>query len=153
MATVVQTTTIKATPEKVWHVLFTLETYQQWTAPFSPASTFEGEWKEGNFVHFLGGEGMAMVAKVAEMQEHKLMVMQHWYALDPEQPIAVMIEKAKEKGWHGAEERYELQAQADDTTILTTSTSISEEWVEKMSEMWRESLTILVSLCEDKKTA
>lgn len=44
---------IKASPKKVWQVLFSDDTYRQWTRPFFEGSYAKGSWKDSH-IHFLG---------------------------------------------------------------------------------------------------
>jgi uncharacterized protein YndB with AHSA1/START domain len=51
---------IKASPKKVWQVLFSDDTYRQWTRPFFEGSYAKGSWEEGSHIHFLGPDGSGM---------------------------------------------------------------------------------------------
>jgi uncharacterized protein YndB with AHSA1/START domain len=70
MTTLEFTTEIKATPEKVWQVLWNDATYREWTSTFSEGSYAVSNWNEGDSIHFLGpsGEGMNSIIEKKNRQ-------------------------------------------------------------------------------------
>jgi uncharacterized protein YndB with AHSA1/START domain len=48
---------ISASAKKVWEIMLQEETYQQWVARSWPNAYYEGIWKEGEKIRFIGPDG------------------------------------------------------------------------------------------------
>src|SRR5688572_18339226 len=71
-------TDIKAPKEKVWEILWNLDSYKAWTSAFAQGSTVETDsWKEGSKVLFTDGSGSGMVSMVAKNKPNEYMSFQH----------------------------------------------------------------------------
>src|SRR3989338_10838243 len=55
---------LNASPEKVWDVLWTENTYNQWTKGFNEGSHAVSDWKEGSEVLFLGDTDDGMYSRI-----------------------------------------------------------------------------------------
>ena len=97
---------INATPEKVWKVLWTDQTYREWTSAFSEGSHAKTDWKEGSKVLFLDGTGQGMVSKIAANRPNEFMSFEHLGEIRDGNEDTTS-EKVKE--WAGAHENYTLK--------------------------------------------
>ena len=66
METLVYSIKIHAPQQKVWDVLWTLDSYQAWTKFFSPSSTMQSDWKVDGKTYFLDGEGNGMISSAIQ---------------------------------------------------------------------------------------
>ena len=75
--------TINAPKEKVWDTMLQDATYREWTALFNPhgPSWFEGDWKQGSKILFLGagknGQVGGMVSRIKEARPHDFVSIEH----------------------------------------------------------------------------
>jgi hypothetical protein len=70
-------TTINASREKVWDVLWGDDTYPKWTSVFSEGSKAESDWKEGSKILFTDGKGSGMVSKIESKKSPEYMSFKH----------------------------------------------------------------------------
>jgi len=138
-------TTINAPREKVWDILWTDETYRQWTRPFSEGSRAETDWKKGSKVLFLGGDGQdGMVSEVAENIPNEYMSIRHLGMVTNgvEDTTSEQI-----KDWAGAIEDYTLTDVAGKTE-LTVNMDIAEKEKDNMAKIWPSAMDIIKELSE-----
>src|SRR6187402_2241939 len=78
METLKFNTSIKASREKVWQVLWNDETYRKWTAVFGEGSHAESDWNEGSEILFLGAGGSDGMFSVIETKiPNEQMIFRH----------------------------------------------------------------------------
>lgn len=137
-------TTINATPEKVWKVLWDDATYRQWTKAFSETSHAVTDWKQGSKVLFLDGNGQGVVSRIAELRPNEYMSFEH---LGEVSNGVEDTTSDRVKGWAGARENYTLK-KVDDKTELHIDMDINDEFKEMFESMWPKALTNLKELSE-----
>lgn len=99
-------TTINASSERVWNILWEDATYRIWTAAFSEGSHAISDWKEGSKVLFLDGNGGGMFSKIYKLHPNTFMGFEHLGIIknNEEQP-----QDEFSKSWAGAKEDYILK--------------------------------------------
>ena len=135
---------INATPEKVWKILWTDETYREWTSAFSEGSHAKTDWKKGSKVLFLDGNGEGMVSKIAETRPNEFMSFEHLGEIRDGKEDTTS-ERVRE--WAGAHENYTLK-EKDGVTELKVDMDITEEFKEMFSQMWPKALVKVKELAE-----
>lgn len=70
-------TTISATKQKVWNVLWDDVSYRKWTAVFHEGSHAVSNWEEGGSILFLGPNGDGMYSMIEKMNTHNSIVFKH----------------------------------------------------------------------------
>ena len=70
-------TTIKASKEKVWAVLWNDESYKSWTSAFTQGSYAVSDWNEGSKILFLDGKGSGMYSTIAKKIPNEFMSFKH----------------------------------------------------------------------------
>ena len=68
---------IKATPVRVWSVLWDDATYREWTAVFAQGSHAVTDWQTGSKALFLDVRGMGMVSRKANSVAPEFMSLEH----------------------------------------------------------------------------
>jgi len=140
-------TTIKAPKEKVWNVLWDIESYKKWTKAFSESSNVETDgWKEGSKVIFGDGNGCGMIAKVAANKPNEFMSFKHLGQIDNGVEDTT---SDKVKDWAGAMENYTLKETNGETELLVDM-DISPEFKDMFSQMWPKALESVKELAEAK---
>jgi uncharacterized protein YndB with AHSA1/START domain len=139
METLKFNTSIKASREKVWQVLWNDDTYRKWTAVFCEGSHAESDWKEGSEIKFLGPDGSGMFSIIETKIPNEQMSFRH---------LGELKNGVKEtKDWDGAMEKYFL-TEADGTTELRVEIGMNEEYVKYFADIFPKALEIVKQLSE-----
>ena len=137
--------TIHAPIQKVWDLLWSPETYTQWTQFFSPESQFKTDWKINGKTYFLDGHGNGMVATIKSLDTPCEVVFSHLGILSE----GVEDTESREvKEWSGAEEQYFLREIDENTTHLRTILHTLQEYEEHMNNGFNKGFEVLKKLAE-----
>ncbi|WP_316736219.1 SRPBCC domain-containing protein [Pedobacter aquatilis] len=131
---------IKATPEKVWSILFGEQSYKQWTSAFAENSTVETDWKKDSKAIFGDGTGNGMIARIKENIQNEFLSIEHLGE----------IKDGKEhydNDWTGTLENYTL-VPANDGTLLKIDIGVQEEWKAYFNKTWPKALDKVAELAE-----
>lgn len=135
---------IYASPQRVWDILWTKETYQDWTKFFSCSSTMQSDWTVGGQTRFFDGEGNGMISTIESIDQPKEIVFKH----------LGMIQNGKEdfdseevKSWTGSLEKY-LLFDLDGITQLHVEVDIQPEYTEMMNKGFDQGLALVKHLAE-----
>ena len=137
--------TIHAKPVTVWEVLWSDETYRQWTAPFGEGSRVESDFKEGSKALFLGDNGHGMVSQVIANRPYEFMSFRH---LGEVKNGVEDTESEKVKAWAGAMEDYTLEENGEET-ILSVEIDVTENDAETMKKVFPEAFRKVKELAEE----
>ena len=139
---------IHAKADKVFEIMLSKPTYEQWTAAFNPSSTFEGSWNKGDKIYFIGfgedGKKGGMVSRIAENIPNQFLSIEHLGMLDGATEIT---EGPMVESWKGALENYSF-SEANGVTTVSVETDTSEDYADYFNETWPRALGILKGLCE-----
>lgn len=122
-------THIRASKNRVWHVLWDDASYRQWTAAFHEGSYAESDWQEGSKILFLGSGGDGMVSRIARLVPNEFMSFQH---LGEMKGGVEDFSSAEAQGWAGAHENYTLRENGGGTELsveLDVENSFAEYFV------------------------
>ena len=138
-------TNINAPKEKVWEILWNLDSYKAWTSAFHEGSYAETDnWKEGSKVLFLGPGRSGMVSMVAVNKPNEYMSFQHLGEV--KDGIEDTTSEAV-KVWTGSTENYRLKGE-NGTTTLSIDMDITPEFKEMFEKMWPNALEKVKALAE-----
>ena len=138
--------TIDAPKEKVWQVLWDLQTYPVWTTAFSPSSNVRTDnWKKDSKVLFTDGSGNGMVSMVAENIPNKFMSFRHLGEL---KDGVEDTSGERVSAWAGATENYTLKDNGGKTELVI-DLDITEEFADMFDEMWPKALDKVKELSEN----
>lgn len=142
---------IHAPANKVYDTMLGIKnksTYEQWTSPFNPTSTYEGTWDKGNKILFLGvdekGEKGGMVSKIVEIIPNRFVSIQHYGILKADKEITEGPEVEK---WANGFENYSFE-ENNGTTTVTVELDSAEEFLDYMNETYPKALDKLKELSE-----
>lgn len=145
------TTTINAPADKVYRAMLGLDkvsTYEYWTSVFNPTSTFEGNWKKGDKMYFIGvdesGKRGGMVSEIAENKPAEFVSIRHYGILDGDTEVTTgeLVEK-----WTGGHENYSFNEQNGVTTV-TVEMDIVPEYFDYFKETYPRALDKLKEIAE-----
>lgn len=137
---------IAAPREKVWNILWTKSTYEEWTAPFNQGgSSVQTDWTEGGRVLFTDSAGKeGMVSEIAALKPNEYMSFRHLGMLNNG---VEDLESPEVKEWAGAKENYSLK-DVNGQTELTVDMDITEEHMDTFKEAFPKALNIVKNLSE-----
>ncbi|WP_316824923.1 SRPBCC domain-containing protein [Pedobacter miscanthi] len=132
-------TTINASAEKVWNVLFGVKTYPQWTTVFAEGSQVDTDWQKGSRALFHDGKGDGMVAVIKENIPNYYMSVKH----------IGEIKDGKENlhDWGESLENYTLHEKEGKTELLIDM-DITKEWLEYFEKTWPKALDKVKEMAE-----
>jgi uncharacterized protein YndB with AHSA1/START domain len=136
--------TINASREKVWDVLWSLDSYRQWTAVFSPSSDVETSWEKGAKVLFTDGSGSGMVSRIADKIPNEFMSFEH---LGEVTNGVEDTTSDKVKAWAGSHENYTL-TDVDGKTELLVEIDMAKEYVPMFEKTWPQAMDKIQELAE-----
>lgn len=139
-------TTIKASKEKVWDVLWNDETYKAWTSAFSQGSCAVSDWNEGSKILFLDGKGSGMYSTIAKKITGEFMSFKHIGEVkdNVEQPL-----DEKTKIWSGSTEDYILK-ETEGATELTIEMDMMEDMLDYFNKTFPIALENVKKMAEAK---
>ncbi|MBL7914340.1 MAG: SRPBCC domain-containing protein [Bacteroidia bacterium] len=144
-------TSINASDIKVYKAMLGLDsikTYEEWTAPFNPTSTYEGKWDKGSKIYFLGfgedGKKGGMVSEIAENIPAKHVSIRHYGILNGDQEITEGPEVEK---WAGGHENYTFEEKNGITTV-TVHVDVIDEYLDFFNNTYPKALEKLKEICE-----
>lgn len=140
---------IQAPREKVWKSMLEDASYREWTTVFNPGgSYYEGEWKEGSKMLFLGpgedGKLGGMVSRIAKCTPYEFVSIEHMGQIDNGVEDTT---SEKVKAWSGAHENYTF-TEKDGGTHLAVDVDTVDDFVSYMEDTWPKALAKLKSLAE-----
>lgn len=143
---------IQAPVSKVYDSMLGLtnkSSYEQWTAMFNPTSTFEGDWKKGSKILFVGvdekGEKGGMVSRIVENIPHQFVSIQHYGLVKAGNEITSGPDVEK---WANGFENYTFK-ENNETTIVTVDIDTVDDFEDYMNESYPKALAKLKEICED----
>ncbi|HYE54312.1 MAG TPA: SRPBCC domain-containing protein [Chitinophagaceae bacterium] len=148
MITLEYSISIESPKEHVWNTMLQPETYKQWVAKSWPSSFYEGEWKEGSEVRFIGPDGSGTLAFIKEMKPFDYMLAEHIAVLEKGGVINKDSDVAK--GWIGSTESYTFTG-SNGTTHLLVKIETNPGWKSMFDEGWAIALPELKRICENSK--
>ena len=138
-------TLISARPEAVWNAMLGPEGYREWTSEFAEGSYYEGSWRTGERIRFLGPGGEeGMVAEIAENRPGEFISIRHlgFVANGVEDTESEAV-----RAWAPAHESYALR-EVDGATEVSIEMDVTAEFEEYMNKTWPKALARLKDLCE-----
>ena len=138
-------TVIDASPEKIWKILWSDDTYRKWTSAFSEGSFAQTDWKQGSKVLFLDGSGQGMVSRIAENRPNEYMSIEH---LGEVKDGVEDTTSDRVKAWAGAHENYTLK-KVNGKTELSIDMDITDEYKDMFTQIWPKALENVKNLAEN----
>jgi uncharacterized protein YndB with AHSA1/START domain len=136
---------ISAPAKKVWETMLQKETYEQWVANAWPGSSFDGKWKTGERMRFVGSDGSGTLAEFIEVKPYERVLARHIAVLNPGGAEDRTSEIAK--GWVVTTEEYRL-AESQGKTTLTVLIETTPEWRKMFDDSWPTALQDLKTIAE-----
>jgi hypothetical protein len=143
---------INAPANKVYDLMLGISkklTYEQWTALFNNTSTYEGNWKKGSKMLFVGtdenGEKGGMVSEIMENIPSQFISIRHYGLVKANEEITEGPEVEK---WANGFENYTFE-ENNKTTTVTVDLDTTEDFLDYMNETYPKALEKLREICEE----
>ncbi len=140
---------INAPQQKVWGTMLNDKTYREWTSIFNSAgSCYEGEWKTGAPMRFLGpnkdGTVSGMFSKIKEVRPYDFVSIAHLGEIVKGKDVPWQYE-----GMEGAEpeENYTL-IEKNGVTEVVVELDSNEQFKKMFEDTWPKALERLKELAE-----
>lgn len=141
-------TEIKAPISKVYDTMLKKNTFEKWTAAFSPTSRYKGDWNKGSKILFLSddenGKLCGMVSRIKENKPNEFVSIEHLGILEDGKEIT---NGEKVEAFAGALEEYTF-LKTDNGTLLQVSMDTVPKWEDYFNETWPKALAKLKSIIE-----
>lgn len=149
METLTFTILIHADVKTVWHKMLDDKSYRIWTEAFHTGSFYEGSWKKGSFIRFLGPDengGLGgMYSRIKENITNQYISIEH---LGMVSNGVVDTESEAVKKWTPSFENYTFKEQGPVKTELIIEMQTIEEYKSMFEDMWPKALKALKDLSE-----
>jgi uncharacterized protein YndB with AHSA1/START domain len=141
--------TINKSAEIVFNTMLNEKTYAEWTSEFNPTSHFQGSWKKGSKIVFIGadsdGNTGGMVSRIKENLPNRYLSIEHLGIIKDGKEITTGKEV---EDWAGALEIYTFTAQ-NGKTRLAVDIDSNEEFGSYFNETWPKALKKLKIISEE----
>lgn len=138
-------TDIKATPEKIWDILWDDKTYSEWTQYFAEGSVFKTDWEVGGRTYFLNPKGDGMASTINILNKPYEVVFSHLGLIKDN--VETMMTKEVEE-WSGLEEKYFLMKRDGFTNLKVLIRSPNEQH-DMMTQSFTKGLAKVKMLAEN----
>ena len=122
MKTLSYVTEIKATPEKIWDILWSPETYSLWTHAFQPGCVMKSDWKIGGETYFLDKtEKSGMISTIESLEKPFQIIFKHLGMLQngvPDTNSKAVVD------WIGLQEKYFITPLGEKVKLQITQQQI-----------------------------
>jgi hypothetical protein len=121
------------------------ETYRTWVNAAWPGSYYEGEWKQGGSIRFIGADGSGTKGTLVKQVPNEHLSIKHIAVLEKGGREDTTSESAK--SWIGTMEQY-IFTEKDGVTTLTVDIETSPYWEKMFNEGWPVALQSLKAMTE-----
>jgi hypothetical protein len=153
MTTIEKSIEIHGERDAIWRVIESPETYTKWCEPFCVGTFYEGAWRVGNTVRFIGldenGVRGGLVSEVVAYEAGHHVTFRHKGFVQGDQEVFDTPEVA---AWAGCEEGYVLEG-GPDVYTLHVSCQVAEEMAEWMDATWTEAVGRIKAIAEGTESA
>jgi uncharacterized protein YndB with AHSA1/START domain len=136
-------TTIKATQERVWEMLWHKFAYPIWTAPFAPDCFFTSDWLLGSSIHFMGSNGNGIYGVIEKLIEGEQVSFKHLGIIQNNEP------QLSEAPWQDLYETYTL-LKTNEAIVLKVELSCIEDYQTFFIDHFPKALDIIKNMAEHK---
>lgn len=120
--------------------------YPGWAKAWGEGMTYEGEWKEGEYISFFDQTQGGTKVVIEELVPNESIKAKHIAMVNP-QNIEVDLTDEMMKKWVGSQENYYFLEENESETTLEV-VMITDQAFEEMMEAWSKALQFFKEICE-----
>lgn len=151
--TIEKSVEIRGDRATIWDVIESPETYTKWCEPFCVGTFYEGQWRVGNTVRFIGldenGVRGGMVSEVVAYEAGHHVTFRHKGFVQGDQDVFDTPEVA---AWAGCEEGYVLEG-GPDVYTLHVKCQVTDDMYDWMDATWTEAVGRIKAIAEGTDSA
>ena len=136
---------IHASQERVWDNLLDPDHYREWAGAFSPNSSYQGQWKQGDHITFTDPDLGGTKAYIEKLARPSIIRLRHVGVISRDGVEDTESESARK--WIGCTETYNLRELGDRTELRVTM-NVHEQFEPMFNDCWPKALGILMEICE-----
>ena len=121
--------------------------YPDWAKAWGEGMSYEGEWKEGEYISFFDQTQGGTKVIIEEIVPNETIKAKHIAMVNP-QNIEVELTDDMMRKWIGSQEIYNFKGESDTETILEV-VMITDEAFEEMMGAWPKALQLFKEICEE----
>ena len=146
MKTLNYSITINKPREFVFDKMIDKSVYADWAKAWGEGMTFEGEWKQGEYVCFFDTSRTGTKVIVNDIVAPEHIKMTHVAMVEDGTVEVTEVDEVMQK-WFGAKEEYYFSDAGDGTTLLEIRI-VADEMFEEMMQAWDPALVYFKEICE-----
>lgn len=123
-----------------------ISVYPDWAKAWGEGMTYEGEWKEGEYISFFDKSQGGTKVIVEEIIPNEAIKLKHVAMVNP-QNVECEVNDDMMRKWIGSEETYYFRKENENETTLEV-VMITDEAFEEMMNAWTKALQFLKGICE-----
>lgn len=135
---------IEASPEKIWNILWSPDTYTEWTKFFTEGSKIQSDWTVGGRTLFIDSNGDGLIATILVYLPHCSVIFQYQGLL---QGGVEDLTSPEVQQWQGLLEQYSL-AEVNGKTVLSVELETMEDYKYMMEQAFEQGLQRVRELAE-----
>jgi hypothetical protein len=135
---------IDASPEKIWRILWSPDTYTEWTKFFAEGSKIQSDWTVGGRTLFMDSNGDGLIATILVYLPNCSVIFQYQGLL---QDGVEDLTSPEVQQWQGLLEQYSLE-EVDGKTILSVELETTEDYKYMMEQAFEQGLQRVRELAE-----
>ncbi|TCB77715.1 SRPBCC family protein [Acinetobacter sp. ANC 4173] len=135
---------IAASPEKIWNILWSPDTYTEWTKFFTEGSKIQSDWTVGGRTLFIDSNGDGLIATILVYLPHCSVIFQYQGLL---QGGVEDLTSPEVQQWQGLLEQYSL-AEVNGKTVLNVELETMEDYKYMMEQAFEQGLQRVRELAE-----
>lgn len=120
--------------------------YPSWAKAWGEGMTYEGEWKEGQYISFFDKTQGGTKVLIEKLVPNETIRMKHVAMVNPQNIEVALTDEMMQK-WIGSREDYYFMRESDDVTTLEI-VMLADEAFEEMMNAWSQALLLFKDLCE-----
>lgn len=135
---------IAASPEKIWNILWSPDTYTEWTKFFTEGSKIQSDWTVGGRTLFIDSNGDGLIATILVYLPHCSVIFQYQGLL---QGGVEDLTSPEVQQWQGLLEQYSL-TEVNGKTVLSVELETMEDYKYMMEQAFEQGLQRVRELAE-----
>jgi hypothetical protein len=135
---------IAASPEKIWNILWSPDTYTEWTKFFTEGSKIQSDWTVGGRTLFIDSNGDGLIATILVYLPHCSVIFQYQGLL---QGGVEDLTSPEVQQWQGLLEQYSL-VEVNGKTVLSVELETMEDYKYMMEQAFEQGLQRVRELAE-----
>ncbi len=148
MKTLTYSIVINRPQDFVFNKIMDKTVYADWAKAWGEGMTYEGEWKEGEYISFFDPSHGGTKVIIEELRPNEYIRAKHIAMVDS-QNIEVELTDEMMRKWIGSLEEYSFKKMSNDETMFEVVMTLDEAFQEMFDGAWPKALQYFKEVCEE----